>query len=404
MREFTNWLVGFQEYNKESESSELYLLWTGMSILAAAAQRKIYTSWDTNVYPNMYIALIGPSGVARKGSAIRSARQMLEDLALPLAADSVTKARLLQHLYESESTVTYADGTAIPHSSITAISPELSVLMPSDDIRFMDTICDWYDCGDTWRGETKGAGSFPIKGLYVNILGATTPSTIQEIMLRNIKAGLASRFIFVYQSNRRQRTADPQFTASKEGREFYKRLLRDLSYISMLKGEFKRDKLYMDAYVDWYDNLPELCPFDKQHYQGYWSRKAAHLRKLSMLFSINEGDSLVLALRHFESALKLLDKTEEHMPKVFGDTGMSKYASLLKPILSEIYVAGDKGVTMGDLLFCYINDLNAFELKNIIDSFSQSGYIHVIKTSSGNDILKFNMNAKNIGSKLTPGS
>ena len=80
-RNFPNWLQGYLEYTKASESPTPFHFWTGVSTIAGALRRRVwidqrYFQWT----PNFYIVLVGPAGVAAKSTSLRSGMKLLEKL------------------------------------------------------------------------------------------------------------------------------------------------------------------------------------------------------------------------------------------------------------------------------------------------------------------------------------
>ena len=90
-RRVTNWVDGFVEYTGKSESPEVYRKWTALSMLGGALQRKCRLNWGLfDLYPNMYVVLVGPSGVGKTG-AMSPGKKMLRELDVPISADAATR-------------------------------------------------------------------------------------------------------------------------------------------------------------------------------------------------------------------------------------------------------------------------------------------------------------------------
>src|SRR2546427_12238432 len=71
-REAGNWVAAYMEYTKESESPDAYHVWTALSSLASVARRNIWLDQGIYLlYPNLYVALVGPPGRTGKSTAIR---------------------------------------------------------------------------------------------------------------------------------------------------------------------------------------------------------------------------------------------------------------------------------------------------------------------------------------------
>src|SRR5438309_523994 len=74
-REAGNWLAAYLEYTKESESPDAYHVWTALSSIASVARRNVWLDQGIYLlYPNLYVALVGPPGRTGKSTAIRMGR------------------------------------------------------------------------------------------------------------------------------------------------------------------------------------------------------------------------------------------------------------------------------------------------------------------------------------------
>ena len=66
-RILTDWLDNYMKYTENSEPHPRFRLWTGISVISACLMRKCKIPWGFfDIYPNMYIVLVGPSGVGRE--------------------------------------------------------------------------------------------------------------------------------------------------------------------------------------------------------------------------------------------------------------------------------------------------------------------------------------------------
>ncbi len=172
LRRLNDWVSGYIEYSQETESPLSYHVWTGISLLAAALQRRVYIRWGYEVlYPNMYIVLVGPSGKCRKGSAMNLGKDIITGLGIKVTSESITREALIRSM--KRAVVNYIEpdtGIVRFHCSLTAMSQELSVFLGQNDVKFLADLTDWYDSLDNWVYETKTAGVDEIKGVCFNLI------------------------------------------------------------------------------------------------------------------------------------------------------------------------------------------------------------------------------------------
>ena len=161
--------------------------------------------WGTiSFYPNMYVVLVGPSGKCRKGTAMSQGYDFLKEMGTKMAAESTTREALIQALQQSNDTqVDPVTNKMYLHASLTIYSQELTVFLGYNNVALMSDLTDWYDCRSSWTYRTKHQGTDEIIGVYVNLIGATTPELLQTALPRDaIGGGLTARMIFVFETKK----------------------------------------------------------------------------------------------------------------------------------------------------------------------------------------------------------
>ena len=168
------------EYTHNSEPPTQFREWAAIATVAAALQRKCVLQWGEleRFYPNLYVVLIGPSG-SRKGTAMRPALELLQELGIKMASEAITREALIRELKQANANQPdLKTGTMHLHASLTIFSPELTVFLGYQNKQLMSDLTDWYDCRDRWTYRTKGAGVDEIIGVWINLFGGTTPELI----------------------------------------------------------------------------------------------------------------------------------------------------------------------------------------------------------------------------------
>lgn len=377
-----DWIKGFMQCNMQSESPRLYILWTAVSCIAAALQRKCHLEWGGHLtfYPNMYIVLIGPPG-CRKGTAMGPGQKMLSRIGIKMAAESITREMLIRELLNATSIEDDPENNVvITHASLTIYSPELAVFLGYKNQQLIMDLTDWFDCRDKWIYRTKHQGEDEITGVWVNILGATTPHLIQQVMpLDVIGGGLAGRMIFVYETEKYQLSPYPIMTDAEL--QLWEALQMDLEKIAMMKGPFRPHADFIDFYKDWYIRQAAEKPFDDERFDGYFERRPMHLIKLAMIMSASRSDEMVIRLGDFENAMTLIEATEVKMPNTFRGVGQSRIADLLPRIMAFIEIRGE--VSKHDLVRQFMRDADNITMHNVIMTLKEAGHISETTTDSG---------------------
>ncbi len=365
MRKLTDWLNSYLLFTDNSEPPELFKLWTGISVLAAALERKCHMTWEKAIYPNLYIVIIGPSGEARKGTAVGPGLELLEELGVELSADAVTREALIRRMKNCNVVVADLETeTPIMHSSITVWSPELMVFIGRNDDEFVSNLADWYDCKKKWTYETKNKGIDDIQGVWVNLIGATTPSLLGNSLAKTaIGGGLLSRMILVYGDDTMCKIVeDPRQT--QQEKDLGVDLLTDLVEINQLSGPFELSDEYLYWYKNWYRAFRKAGNTLDAVLAPYTSRRSTHLRKISMTLSAARSSDMILSVDDIVKADEILLRTEKLMHYGFQNVGRREIAEFIQSV--QTYIAMEGKVTSKQLLARFYRDLSKDELKDVL--------------------------------------
>ena len=389
-RKLSDWISAYIEYTEETEPPLSYHVWSGLSAIAAALQRKVYMDWNfQRIFPNMYIVLVGPSGRCKKGTAMNMAKDLLSGIqSVKMTADSVTREAVIKNMEDAESSFTDPDGlmqgtTAglCVHSSLTVFSDELSVFLGQNDTKFLANLTDWYDSKENWSDDTRGRGKEAIKGVCVNLLGGTAPDWFRSILPEEaIGGGFTSRIFFIVEERKRKTVALHQPTnREKKLREL---LSEDLERINKIKGFYEFTEEATDMYVEWYTDQDRLIdqgtyPVRDSRFAGYCDRRATHIKKLCMVFAASRGDNLVIDPSDFERALEVMVKAEVNMPKAFSGLGDSDYVVMMERIIKYFQRYPGEKIRRELLLIEFFRDMDMASWEIIRDQLEAMKWIKV---------------------------
>jgi len=367
MRKLDNWVAGWLEFTKNTEPVEQFREWVALSVIAAALQRKCVLDLGHEIfYTNMYVILIGPPG-SRKTTAMKPGRKILTEKGIRLSANATTKEALVRALrMASGSTSNPETGETIGHASLTIYSEELTVFLGYNNLELMGYMNDWWDCGDPWEYDTKNIELRDyISAVWVNMLGATTPSILHTALPNEaVGAGLTSRIIFVYADKIGKVVPFPFLT--KEAQIIREKLFSDLERIYLMKGEFTYTKNFIDKYTDWRYEQKDHPPFDDPQLLGYLAKRPAHVLKLCMILSASRSDDMVITEDIFARALSTLERAEVNMPCVFGGYGEDRDAKVLNNAMRMIALAGDQGVLFSTMITRFRRDASKDTMLRVI--------------------------------------
>jgi hypothetical protein len=328
-RKVGNFLRAYLDYTKESESPDNYHIWTALSAISSVTRRKVWLDQGLYIlYPNLYVALVGPPARTAKSTAIRMGRRLIQGIpGVTIGPDSCSREELIREM---------AGSKLDNQCAMTVHSSEFSSIIDVSGIMMIQFLTDIYDCDfrdpKGWRYSTKTQGKDEVVNPYLTMLVGTTPSYIADALPNNVIGhGFTSRMIFVHEDT--ERLINPRPGA--EDTEMAQRLIADLRHISFLSGQFKWTDDGMKAYDEFYRNLYVSIPPDYRM-EGYHWRKKIHVLKVAMLLSLAESDDLLLSKRDIDSAIGLLTAIEPNMARTFSAVGKYEYASDLERIGSQI--------------------------------------------------------------------
>lgn len=381
-RVLDDWIDSYMEYTHNSEPPTQFRKWCAISAIASCLQRKCFLSWGTlTFYPNMYVVLVGRSGL-RKGTAMGPAYSLLRELGIKMAAEATTRESLIRELKQSNDTVVDPkNGDMHLHSSITIYSQELTVFLGYNNVQLMSDLTDWYDCRGEWTYRTKNMGTDEIIGVWVNLIGATTPELIQTTLpMDAIGGGLTSRIIFVYADKKAKVVATPFLTEREH--ELRVKLLHDLELIRMMAGQFRVTEGFLDRWVKWYHAQEGNPPFHDKRFGGYIERRPNHLLKLSLIVASSRGNcDYVITEKDFDRALNIMAEVEAPMQQVFAGYGRSMTADITSQVLSAVIEA--KQISIAALMQRFYHDADRRTMEGVIQTLMSMKVVRL--TTHNND-------------------
>lgn len=390
-RKLPNWIDAFLHYTNNTEPPFMFRKWTAISCIAAALQRKCFIRWGTALtfYPNMYVILVGPSATG-KSMAMSAGLELIHEVpGIKTSAQATSLQALIRHLKDTNLTdIDLVTGEQTYHSSLSIFSKEFTVFLGYHNNEMMSALCDWYDCDRRWIYETISRKKEEIVGVWVNLLGGTTPDLIQSSLpIESIGGGLTSRIVFIYEERRGKLVTVPIQTESE--RHLYELLLHDLHEINKLTGEFKATKDFIEMWEDMCIQAESSPPFHDPKFDGYLGRRRTHLMKLSMIMSAATGDhDLILTSDDLEDAITALVEAENKMPLVFKGVGQSSIASLIHKATAFLVNSYTSEIPLHQFARYFSNDMDKFTLDRVLSTMEVSNMIKLIRKPGQSDTIK----------------
>lgn len=341
-RKCKNWIVDFRRWTlPRSEAPESFIDWTGLFNLAAATRRHVqvpktmFGSW--HCAPNLYVLFIAGAGKARKSTTTNYTEELIHEVMpkITAAPELITKESLLAELVKSSD------------ASMYILAPEFGEFIVKSGVDMYGFLTNIYDGKKHISASTLSRGAEFADRPCVNLLGATTPEWVAANMPESvIGGGFASRVIFVFEERVRRRQLYYESLDYEALEKIRKNLISDLEHIANnIHGDFKIAEDAKEFMENWYQTTADTYSEADYKMHGFFERLPAHIHKVAMLVHLSYSDELVITLKDFEVAIKLLKQVELKLPQTFQAIGKNPYTVDMNRIVAFIAEKGKVGMS-----------------------------------------------------------
>ena len=363
-RKLTDWLAAYREFTEDWEPPEAFNTWCALVVLSTATRRGVWLEEaKMQLWPNLFVVLVGPSGCG-KTSAMRAATPFIEHLkeayGVGISPAKVTMRKLWTRLEES----------SIPVEGVGMITPyviwveEFPSFLGSDAYRsgMLADLTTIYDCPKILEKETQTAGDVSIERPYVTMgAGATASGLFDVLPPGSVAQGFTARLIFVA-GDYPDKVLERKWETKHE--KLSLALMHDLDVIAKLRGPMQMSDVAKALWADFYMNRPDPDEeYADARLQGYASRRPLYVKKLGMLLSLSEGDTMLVEAHHLELALQLLGQVDRSLVKIYGEIAPKVTINAYPKMLRVLRKSKDHRLSHSELFrrFSYILDAREFE-------------------------------------------
>lgn len=386
MRLLGDWIEAFMEQTAHLPSPEIFRKWAAISAVAGVLERKVWVrSLNMDLYPNLYVVLVGPPGVGKTVSTAFVEELWRALSGLHVAPKSVSKASLIDSLAEAKRSKTLIGEKSVylQYNSLLVNAGELGVLIPQYDSDFMNILTDIYD-GRVYEERRRSRDlHIKIEKPQLNLLAATTPSYLNSTLPEGAwDQGFLSRTFLVFSG---ETALVDLFTEEAIAEESLGMLRSDLRAISDLIGPFGFSEAAREAIRAWHlaggpprPEHPKLV-----HYN---TRRSAHLLKLCMVASASRSNDRLIAIEDYQTALGWLLEVEVVMPEIFkalGARGDGQIVEEAVHFVYKIYMTTKEPVAEHRLINFVSERVPAYNVLRIIEIMERAGRIEKAISSKG---------------------
>lgn len=345
------------------ETSAAYDFWSACWALGTVCGRDVFVPRPhAPVYMNWYIMLVAESGVTRKSTSVRQARDLVSHV---LGVDNMIEGKctpeyLFQHL------ITH------PHTAISVSELVTFLGRESYVIDLPALLTDLYDCPKEKRGGTITKGEQVIRDAFVTFLTASTPSWLRtSVNPTVVEGGFTSRCLFIHDEQPKKKIAWPSEAITRvtdlgallEGTASS---AQHVERIEMLPSGMKK-------FTAWYKrrDVSSVVPF----VASFNSREDAHVLRMAATLAINDG-TLAIETRHVTAAIELIKHVKAGAVSVFNDTGSAlKIAQGIDKLVQLLIEAGPVGIPHTKLYAAIRYYMDAGEFKIVMTTMHELGMI-----------------------------
>lgn len=403
-RKFPNFLDAYLEYSNDGFVPEIFNVWSCLSIIAGALERRVWLPWgDTySFYPNIYVLLVTYPGTGKSVSSGKAVRLLTEvnrqTQRLNILPNQITEAKFIEMMGNGRSF--QCGKLSVFQNAAYYYASEASASLRNIFGDFIACLTEFYDCPARFERATKKDGRpISLENVCMNMLGCCTYDYLGKLINEeSISGGFASRLIYV--CNKDFTVQEQEFQNGFDGADKSKAfkalesdLLADLSDMTNPSGCFIAEDAFKRRWKEWYH------PFEvarrshvSDRIKSLHARTNTNLLKVTMLLSMCESSDLVLKEHHFEMGLKLVMNAQDGIVDILRESHAnpnSKSAdSVLNFIMKEL--KRKPGITMEQVK---VNaTIRGFtdrrKLDNVMNSMLDDGMIVRDSVSPSGTVLK----------------
>ena len=389
----------------KSKIPEVYRRWAAISAVAGALARKAWYDFGAfQVYPNMFIILVGEPGIGKSVSLDIPFEKIFKALSVPVfmnvrsdpdatheyslhqmeqplryIQDKITPEQLavdLQSICHADVSHSTFEKTAY-RAELTLITSEFGVLMDRNNKNLQVFLTDIWDGKPEIWYRTKTAGQFYIQGGFLNWIAGATPGQFVDNMPESAQSqGLLSRLLPIWYEGPR---LPQKLRFPKPDKRILEELKQDLADIASIYGEFEwaTPGLMLEA-EEWLEHGERPTePTMKE----YCERRGAHLMKLLIVVSASRSSDRIISPEDWVYARDTLLQAEKEMPhalRLFGSTQLGRTSVELTDMVQSVFNTNKVGMSLRAFKQAILRRVhNASEVNNLVDTMQGAGLIRV---------------------------
>lgn len=354
-----------------TDAPEIFHLGVGLSIVGTALGNKVkFRSYGhQELFPNLWIVLVAPSGFMRKTTALNLGKKLLRRaVGKSILSDDWTPEKLYDLLKDEPSRILMAS--------------EFTGLLQRLDRQYMlgsrELLTELYDGDLTYEVERKGSGKVRVENVALSLLGATTMEWLNErVRGRDLAGGFLARFLFLPGEERGPRVERiPDVTVSVQNS-----LAAHLVEVAEMRGYADFSQV-QQGFSDWlyeYERKMEKSGM-ADRLGGMYSRTGTTTLKLAVIFQASlQPNELTISPEAMDKAQRFVTYIHRQTAMVAGGFADSWDEKQQYRVLKFLKERG--GRVVREELYRYMQ-INSRKLDGVMVTLREQGRVEISQARS----------------------
>jgi len=369
--------------HQDVETPESWIYWSSVFCISSVAANS-YTlrslSGKVTYYPNIYVMLLGESGLG-KGYPVNLAKRFIQetDCTRVIAGRSS-----IQAIIKEGSTAKSKPGKPpLADSRMAIINGELSSAMIGDP-QALEILTDLFDRNyhdKPWVNLLKGDGAEILKDPYVTCLFGSSPAHFyNSIPQHNIEGGYIARNLMIYEEirardldllDKEDDTVKEDWFTSVAMKKYLPHLIKIASRKSRLIPSEDARLLYNNWRREWRNS--QKIYNDKT---GFINRVPDHVMKVAMCLCLARYENNdIITPEDFKEAIDKITGLVYASKKATEGSGLDPTAQIIKKIIDFLIAAPDNTMMRQELLVRGYGNFDPVLLDKSIDTLLEMKWI-----------------------------
>ena len=371
MPDQTSFIAQFMEHTKYYESPSSFWKWSAYTCIAGVMRDHCWRRLgDRKLYPNIYVLLLAPSAMYRKGLPVDLTERLVKSVAnTKVISGRASIQAILDELARGETDK--QTGKITRGGSALFSAPELSAGIVNDP-EAIKILTDIYDFKEEYVSRLRGAGVFRIHNICFSMLGASNEELLKDLYTDAATyGGLLGRTFLIKADEFRPPNSlfDIRDTTAS-----FQQLAEKLKLISQVVGEFEFTSAAQAFYEEWYAPF-RLSYKDKPDKSGIAGRIHTSVIKLSMILCVNYTQNLTIDVCHIQEAIS---ECTALMPNYTGfvmQSGKATTNECAAQLIEDIWMMPRKTLTKQEFLTRHFHQFDLDVLDKCVTTLVQAGLL-----------------------------